>query len=233
MPAEGGEGRWIAWWSGAQAWTRQGHRGGHRAGPGARRRTPPGHRDLRHHHRRAGRPGGLAGQLRGEPGGHGVHLGVLEAHLLRPGRPVPVLAAERPAHAQRPGKKDRRRRLRLDRPAHRARAGPALVRPARPDPGAPGPHPGTARPRSRTGPGRSSAWTRSCRTPASSSPRWPPRPSESRPGSCWTPSWEGPTTRRSSPTLVGASPIQVSDVRSASPSLWFGDRRGARDGSLA
>src|SRR5215218_9137354 len=111
---------------------------GDRLCTGARRPGWAPRRDPQVHHddRRAGAVGRVVGQLRGVPGGDGVDWVLLEAGLAAARGPSGVLAAERGPPAQRPWAEDRCGRCRLDRPAGRARAGPAQLRAAPADPGA-------------------------------------------------------------------------------------------------
>jgi len=111
---------------------------GVRADTGTARGRANGEGPVRHDHRRAGRAGGMAGRARGYPGRDGGHRRVLEARLLRAGRPLPGVAVQRASRQERPGPKDRYVRCRVARGRRRARDGPAQLRAAAPDPGAAG-----------------------------------------------------------------------------------------------
>jgi len=165
------------------------------------RRASAGGPHVRDHHQRAAR---LRDWLvaHASRSRHGVHRDLLAARVPRAGGRARVLGAERPALRNVPGARPTSGTP-SDLPAHRARPGrPSFVPPkpirelrnlTR-----------TARPRSRERTGRSSAWTRSCRTRGSSSPPLHRHPG-ARAGTCWPPWWLGPAIPRSSPNSPGGT----------------------------
>ena len=148
---------------------------GVRAHAGTTRRRAHGQGPVRHDHWRAGRPGAVAGRARGRPGRDGGDRGVLEAGLLRAGRPLPGVAVQRASRQERPGPQDGPVRCRVAGRRGRARDGAAQLRAAAPDPGTAGADALPQDPRSTSGRPRSPGWRRCSRTPGSSSPPWPPR----------------------------------------------------------